>query len=201
MGRGTIRFAIRVRVRASRTQHKAISQSFSFSFNCETTPTPVLLSFPHSRSDAPSLLFTPDFGSSMLVNQFASHNELGRKRPVNRDERTISCYRLELCYSHATWFLLQEEKSVRNKNPAYLPLGMIIKVKPRAKKAKVDEGSAKEVSKAGTTAENDKRKSLEPVQPLNGEADKSREVVLTVMHFHTYIQDGGNHHVHVAVKA
>ncbi|KAK7266504.1 hypothetical protein RIF29_19148 [Crotalaria pallida] len=75
--------------------------------------------------------------------------------------------------------LIQEEKPVGKKNPASLPLGMIIKVKPRAKKAKVDEGSAKEVSKAGTTPENDKRKSLEPVQPLNGEADKSREVVLT----------------------
>ncbi|OIV95337.1 hypothetical protein TanjilG_07493 [Lupinus angustifolius] len=75
--------------------------------------------------------------------------------------------------------LVKEEKSVGKKNPASLPLGMMIKVKPRAKKAKVDEGYAEEVSKAGTAPDNLIRKSLEPVQSLNDEDDKSREVAST----------------------
>lgn len=56
---------------------------------------------------------------------------------------------------------------------------MIIKVKPQAKKARVDEGNTEEVSKAGITFVNDKSKPLESVQPLNGVADKSNEVALT----------------------
>lgn len=90
--------------------------------------------------------------------------------------------RWELCYFHGyhrTYFLLQEEKSAGKRNPASRPLGMMIKVKPQAKKAKVDEGYAEEVSKAGTTPENDKRKSSEPVQSLNGQADKPYEVAQT----------------------
>ena len=65
---------------------------------------------------------------------------------------------------------MQEQKSAGKKNPASGPLGMIIKVKPQAKKAKVDQGN---------TPVNDKSKSLETVQPLNGEADKSQVVALT----------------------
>ncbi|KAK7284516.1 hypothetical protein RJT34_19262 [Clitoria ternatea] len=72
--------------------------------------------------------------------------------------------------------VLQEEKSTGKKHPASRPLGMIIKVKPPAKKAKVDEGNAEVVSKAGTIPANDKSKSLEPVQSSNGEADKSRDI-------------------------
>ncbi|KAL2566716.1 hypothetical protein AAZV13_19G184000 [Glycine max] len=71
------------------------------------------------------------------------------------------------------------QKSAGKKNPASGPLGMIIKVKPQAKKAKVDQGNAEEISKAGNTPVNDKSKSLETVQPLNGEADKSQVVALT----------------------
>lgn len=56
---------------------------------------------------------------------------------------------------------------------------MIIKVKPQAKKAKLDEGNTKEVSKAGITTLTDKSKLLEPVQSLNGKADKSSEVAQT----------------------
>ncbi|KAI5424759.1 hypothetical protein KIW84_030809 [Lathyrus oleraceus] len=75
---------------------------------------------------------------------------------------------------------IQEEKpAAGKKNPASRPLSMIIKVKPQAKKAKVDEGNTEEVSKAGITYVNDKSKPLEPVQPLNGIADKSNEVGLT----------------------
>ncbi|KAG4916731.1 hypothetical protein JHK87_054288 [Glycine soja] len=75
--------------------------------------------------------------------------------------------------------VVQEQKSAGKKNPASGPLGMIIKVKPQAKKAKVDQGNAEEISKAGNTPVNDKNKSLETVQPLNGEADKSQVVALT----------------------
>ncbi|KAK7379105.1 hypothetical protein VNO80_04558 [Phaseolus coccineus] len=75
--------------------------------------------------------------------------------------------------------VVQEQKSAVKKNPASRPLGMIIKVKPQAKKARLDEGNTEEISKAGNTPLNDKSKSLEPVQSSNGEADKSREVALT----------------------
>ncbi|RDX69270.1 hypothetical protein CR513_51642 [Mucuna pruriens] len=73
--------------------------------------------------------------------------------------------------------VVQEQKPAGKKNPASHPLGMIIKVKPQAKKAKVDEGNAAEISKTGNTPVNDKSNTL--VQSLNGEADKSREVALT----------------------
>lgn len=74
---------------------------------------------------------------------------------------------------------MQEQKSAVKKNPASRPLGMIIKVKPQAKKARLDEGNTEEISKAGNTPLNNKSKSLEPVQSSNSEADKSREVALT----------------------
>lgn len=80
---------------------------------------------------------------------------------------------------HTTCFLLQEEKPAGKRNPASRPLSMIIKVKPQTKKAKVDEGNAEEVSKARTTPVNDNNKSLELVQSLNGEADKSHEIAQT----------------------
>jgi len=76
-------------------------------------------------------------------------------------------------------FLSQEQKSAVKKNPVSRPLGMIIKVKPQAKKARLDEENTEEISKAGNTPPNDKSKSLEPVQALNSEANKSREVALT----------------------
>lgn len=50
---------------------------------------------------------------------------------------------------------------------------MIIKVKPQAKKAKVDEGNAEEVSKAETTPENDKS---EP-QPKKAKIDEGNAEV------------------------
>ncbi|XP_014495362.1 protein FAM192A [Vigna radiata var. radiata] len=75
--------------------------------------------------------------------------------------------------------VVQEQKSAVKKNPASRPLGMIIKVKPQAKKARLDEENTEEISKAGNTPPNDKTKSSEPIQALNGEANKSREVALT----------------------
>ncbi|KAG2406474.1 uncharacterized protein HKW66_Vig0057300 [Vigna angularis] len=75
--------------------------------------------------------------------------------------------------------VVQEQKSAVKKNPASRPLGMIIKVKPQAKKARLDEENTEEISKAGNTPPNDKSKSLEPIQALNDEANKSREIALT----------------------
>ncbi|XP_028791419.1 PSME3-interacting protein [Neltuma alba] len=68
--------------------------------------------------------------------------------------------------------VFQEERPSGKKNPAPRSLGMIIKVKPQAKKARVDAGNAEAASKVGT----DKHESSEPAQPLNGEAAKSCEV-------------------------
>ncbi|KAI4301590.1 hypothetical protein L6164_034853 [Bauhinia variegata] len=72
----------------------------------------------------------------------------------------------------------KEEKPAGKKNPASRPLSMIIKVKPQAKKAKVDEGNVEEPSKTGTR-EGDNHKPLEPLRSSNGEADKSLEVAKT----------------------
>ncbi|XP_052728350.1 uncharacterized protein LOC108328226 isoform X2 [Vigna angularis] len=54
--------------------------------------------------------------------------------------------------------VVQEQKSAVKKNPASRPLGMIIKVKPQAKKARLDEENTEEISKAGNTPPNDKNK-------------------------------------------
>jgi hypothetical protein len=80
-----------------------------------------------------------------------------------------ACYYFSVC--HSICF-----PATGKKNPASHPLSMIIKVKPQAKKAKLDEGNT-EVSKAGINSVNDKSKPLEPVQPLNDIADKASEEV------------------------
>ncbi|MED6152668.1 hypothetical protein PIB30_094267 [Stylosanthes scabra] len=72
---------------------------------------------------------------------------------------------------------IQEEKSsILKKNPPSRPLSMIVKVKPQAKKAKIDGANA-EVSKAETTSESDKPKleQSEPAQSLNGLVSYSDE--------------------------
>ncbi|KAI9099187.1 hypothetical protein K1719_024954 [Acacia pycnantha] len=71
--------------------------------------------------------------------------------------------------------VFQEEKPSGKRNPASRPLGMIIKVKAQAKKARVDAGNAEEASKVGT----DKHESSELAQSLNGEAAKSCEVAIS----------------------
>ncbi|KAL2345536.1 hypothetical protein Fmac_006821 [Flemingia macrophylla] len=84
--------------------------------------------------------------------------------------------------------VVQEHKSAGSKNPASRPLGMIIKVKPQAKKAKVDAGNDGEISKAANTPVNDK--SLVPVKSSNDEADKSRGVALTGLVSYSDESDG-----------
>ncbi|KAF7804973.1 protein FAM192A [Senna tora] len=75
----------------------------------------------------------------------------------------------------------QEEKSAGKRNPASRPLGMIIKVKPQAKKSRVDEGSVEEASKVGPTPDSEKHEPSEPVQSSNCEAAKSSEVAQTCL--------------------
>ncbi|KAJ7973148.1 hypothetical protein O6P43_010929 [Quillaja saponaria] len=72
--------------------------------------------------------------------------------------------------------VVQEKKSVEKKNLPARPLGMIIKVKPPAKKAKIDHGSVEEPQKRGTTLDDNTEKLLEPVKLPNGNAVKSNEV-------------------------
>lgn len=73
----------------------------------------------------------------------------------------------------ATAIVVPEEKPVvGKKKSASLPLSLIVKVKPQAKKAKVDEGNSERVV-------NDNSKSVESVKLLNGEVDKSHEVSQT----------------------
>lgn len=98
--------------------------------------------------------------------------------PVFNKKSCVLLLLLFSCFSPPC-FPLQEQKSAVKKNPASRPLGMIIKVKPQAKKARLDEENTEEISKAGNTPPNDKTKSSEPIQALNGEANKSREVALT----------------------
>ena len=70
---------------------------------------------------------------------------------------------------------MQEEKPSGKRTPAAaLPSGMLIKVKPQAKKARLDAGNVEEASK--TKVGSDKHGSSEPAKSLNGEAAKSSEV-------------------------
>ena len=57
---------------------------------------------------------------------------------------------------------------------------MIIKVKPQAKKAKVEEENDEEPSRVGITNDDDCHKSSEPA-PSNGEANQSQEVAKTAL--------------------
>ncbi|OMO82287.1 hypothetical protein COLO4_23134 [Corchorus olitorius] len=71
----------------------------------------------------------------------------------------------------------QEQKSAGRKNPAARPLGMIIKVKPQAKKAKIDP--EKELPDASKTPVVDTIQIPNPVNTPNGDSSKSPDVVKT----------------------
>ncbi|OMO64123.1 hypothetical protein CCACVL1_22031 [Corchorus capsularis] len=71
----------------------------------------------------------------------------------------------------------QEQKSAGRKNPAASPLGMIIKVKPQAKKAKIDP--EKELPDANKTPVVDTIQIPNPVNTPNGDSSKSPDVVKT----------------------
>ncbi|WRX11062.1 FAM192A/Fyv6 [Theobroma cacao] len=71
----------------------------------------------------------------------------------------------------------QEQKSVGRKNPAARPLGMIIKVKPQAKKAKIDQ--EQELPNTMKAPNVDTLKTPNPVNTLNGDTNNPPDVVKT----------------------
>lgn len=74
---------------------------------------------------------------------------------------------------------MQEQKSAGKRNPPPRPLGMIIKVKPQAKKAKIDQGGVEEPTNTVTTLHVDTDKSLEVMKTPNSDTDKSSVVAKT----------------------
>ncbi|XP_058195933.1 uncharacterized protein LOC131312292 [Rhododendron vialii] len=70
---------------------------------------------------------------------------------------------------------VQEKKLVGRKNPPARPLGMIIKVKPQAKKAKIDMGNLDVVKSPSVDTE----KHLDSVKSPNGDGDKPHVVANT----------------------
>uniref|UniRef100_A0A2P2KSZ7 NEFA-interacting nuclear protein NIP30 n=2 Tax=Rhizophora mucronata TaxID=61149 RepID=A0A2P2KSZ7_RHIMU len=72
--------------------------------------------------------------------------------------------------------VVQDQKSAGRKNPPAFPLSMIIKVKPQAKKAKMDHEKPSDMVKASDT---NAEKLSEPVKVPNGNADESHHVVKT----------------------
>ncbi|XP_022757719.1 protein FAM192A [Durio zibethinus] len=71
----------------------------------------------------------------------------------------------------------QEHKSVGRKNPATRPLSMIIKVKPQAKKAKIDQ--EKELPNTIRAPDVDTVKTPNPLNTPNGDTNKSVDVAKT----------------------
>lgn len=67
----------------------------------------------------------------------------------------------------------QEQKSAEKKNPPPRRLGMIIKVQPQAKKAKIDQGGSEEPRNTLKRPHVDTEKTLEVIKTLNGGIDKS----------------------------
>ncbi|EXB37690.1 hypothetical protein L484_001809 [Morus notabilis] len=49
--------------------------------------------------------------------------------------------------------VVQEQKAAGKKNPPARPIGMIIKVKPQAKKARLDQGGVEDSSKTKKTVD------------------------------------------------
>ncbi|CAB4271825.1 unnamed protein product [Prunus armeniaca] len=75
--------------------------------------------------------------------------------------------------------IIQEQKSSGKRNPPPRPLGMIIKVKPQAKKAKIDQGGVEEPTNTVTTPNVDTDKNLEVMKTPNSDTDKSSVVAKT----------------------
>lgn len=74
---------------------------------------------------------------------------------------------------------MQEQKSAGKKNPPARPLAMIIKVKPQAKKAKLDQGGVVETSSATNISYVDAEKTSQPTKIPNGDTDKTSDVLKT----------------------
>ncbi|XP_031284475.1 PSME3-interacting protein-like [Pistacia vera] len=77
--------------------------------------------------------------------------------------------------------VVQEQKPTGRKNPPTRPLGMIIKVKPQAKKAKIDHGSVEEHSDMVKKPVVNAEKSPDPVKTSNGDTANSNDVAKTCL--------------------
>ncbi|KAH8488967.1 hypothetical protein H0E87_024559 [Populus deltoides] len=66
-----------------------------------------------------------------------------------------------------------EQKSIGRKNPAARPLSMIIKVKPQAKKAKMDQGNVEEHLEIGKTPDVNMEKSSDTVKVPSNDVAKT----------------------------
>ncbi|KAM3736085.1 hypothetical protein ACB098_10G136900 [Castanea mollissima] len=70
----------------------------------------------------------------------------------------------------------QEQKSIGRKNMPARPLGMIIKVKPQAKKARLETGTIEQLSEVVKIHAVDAEKSSEPLKKSNSNTSKSQDV-------------------------
>ncbi|KAJ0053295.1 hypothetical protein Pint_00766 [Pistacia integerrima] len=77
--------------------------------------------------------------------------------------------------------VVQEQKPTGRKNPPTRPLGMIIKVKPQAKKAKIDHGSVEEHSDMVKKPDVNTEKSPDPMKTSNGDTANSNDVAKTCL--------------------
>ncbi|XP_048337284.1 uncharacterized protein LOC107426169 [Ziziphus jujuba] len=76
--------------------------------------------------------------------------------------------------------VVQEQKSVGKKNPPARSLGMLIKVKPQPKRAKLDQGDVEEPSNAAKVPDVGIEKSSQPIAtPNGGGADKWNDAAKT----------------------
>ncbi|KAM7275035.1 hypothetical protein ACFE04_016901 [Oxalis oulophora] len=64
--------------------------------------------------------------------------------------------------------IVPEQKPIGKKNPAPRPLGMLIKVKPQAKKVKLDQETAKDLSETVKISNRNVEKTPEPLKTVTG---------------------------------
>ena len=74
---------------------------------------------------------------------------------------------------------MQEQKAPGKKNPPARPIGTIIKVKPQAKKAKLDQGGVEEPSKTKKAVDINTEETSQPPTISNGDSGSSGDVIKT----------------------
>lgn len=74
---------------------------------------------------------------------------------------------------------MQEQKTVGKKNPAGRPLGFIVKVKPQAKKAKVDPQISEDTLDKGKSSDNDGKQPSDLVKHQRGSTEESHNVAIS----------------------
>ncbi|KAF3436610.1 hypothetical protein FNV43_RR23702 [Rhamnella rubrinervis] len=75
--------------------------------------------------------------------------------------------------------VLQEQKSAGKKNPPARQVGIVIKVKPQAKRAKLDQRDVEEPSNTVKISEIGTEKPLLPIKTPNGGSDEFNDVAKT----------------------